>query len=206
MVTHSILQATSCLENPRDGGAWWAAVYGVAQSWTRLKWLSSSSIWVCHSFSFKEQASFNCMAAVTIHSDFRAQEMKSATVSIFSPSICHKVMGQDAMVLVFWILIFKPAFSLSFSPLSRGSLVPLHFLPLGWYGGTSGEESACQCRRPKKCRFDPWVRKIPWRGSGSPLETKWQPTPVFLSENAVDRGVWEATVRRVTELDVTDAA
>ena len=27
----------SCLENPRDGGAWWAAVYGVAQSWTRLK-------------------------------------------------------------------------------------------------------------------------------------------------------------------------
>ena len=32
----------SCLENPRDGGAWWAAVYGVAQSWTRLKRLSSS--------------------------------------------------------------------------------------------------------------------------------------------------------------------
>ena len=33
----------SCLENPRDGGAWWAAVYGVAQSRTRLKRLSSSS-------------------------------------------------------------------------------------------------------------------------------------------------------------------
>ena len=33
----------SCLENPRDGGAWWASVYGVAQSRTRLKWLSSSS-------------------------------------------------------------------------------------------------------------------------------------------------------------------
>ena len=33
----------SCLENPRDGGAWWAAVYGVAQSQTQLKWLSSSS-------------------------------------------------------------------------------------------------------------------------------------------------------------------
>ena len=31
----------SCLENPRDGGSWWPAVYGVAQSWTRLKWLSS---------------------------------------------------------------------------------------------------------------------------------------------------------------------
>ena len=40
MVTHS----SSCLENPRDGGAWWAAVYGVAQSRTRLKRLSSSSM------------------------------------------------------------------------------------------------------------------------------------------------------------------
>ena len=34
----------SCLENPRDGGAWWAAVSRVAQSRTRLKRLSSSSI------------------------------------------------------------------------------------------------------------------------------------------------------------------
>ena len=33
----------SCLENPRDGRAWWAAIYGVTQSGTRLKWLSSSS-------------------------------------------------------------------------------------------------------------------------------------------------------------------
>ena len=33
----------SCLEKPRDGGAWWAAVYGVAQSWTWLKRLSSSN-------------------------------------------------------------------------------------------------------------------------------------------------------------------
>ena len=33
----------SCLENPRDCGAWWAAVYGVAQSWTQPKGLSSSS-------------------------------------------------------------------------------------------------------------------------------------------------------------------
>ena len=33
----------SCLENPRDGGVWWAAIYGVAQSWTQLKLLSSSN-------------------------------------------------------------------------------------------------------------------------------------------------------------------
>ena len=37
----------------------------------------------------------------------------------------------------------------------------------------SGKESACQCRRCKRCGFDPWVRKKSWR-------KKWQPTPVFL--------------------------
>ena len=37
----------SCLENPRDRGAWWAALYGVAQSRTQLKRLSSSSIYIC---------------------------------------------------------------------------------------------------------------------------------------------------------------
>ena len=36
----------SCLENPGDGGAWWAAVYGVAQSRTRLRRLSSSSVYI----------------------------------------------------------------------------------------------------------------------------------------------------------------
>ena len=40
-------------------------------------------------------------------------------------------------------------------------------------GGASGKESACQCRRHKRCRFNPWVRKISCR-------RKWQPTPVFL--------------------------
>ena len=39
--------------------------------------------------------------------------IKSVTVSIVSPSICHKVMGLDAVILVFWMLSFKPTFSLS---------------------------------------------------------------------------------------------
>ena len=37
----------------------------------------------------------------------------------------------------------------------------------------SGKESACWCRRHKRCGFSPWVRKIPW-------SRKWQPTPLFL--------------------------
>ena len=41
------------------------------------------------------------------------KRIKSVTVSIVSPSICHKVMGPDAMIFVFWMLSFKPTFSLS---------------------------------------------------------------------------------------------
>ena len=45
------------------------------------------------------------------------------------------------------------------------------YITKGFPGGSSGEESSCQCRRGKGCRFDPWVGKISW---------KWQPIPVFL--------------------------
>ena len=53
------------------------------------------------------------MAVVTICSDFGTQEIKSVTVFIVSPSIGHEVMGPDSMILVFWMLSFKPTFSLS---------------------------------------------------------------------------------------------
>ena len=43
----------------------------------------------------------------------------------------------------------------------------------GFPGGANGKEPTCQCRRYKRCRFDPWVGKIPWRRA-------WQSTPVFL--------------------------
>ena len=42
------------------------------------------------------------------------KKIKSDTVSTVSPSICHEVMGPDAMILVFWMLSFQPTFSLSF--------------------------------------------------------------------------------------------
>ena len=44
---------------------------------------------------------------------------------------------------------------------------------LGFPCGASGKEPICQYKSCKRCRFDPWVRKIPWRRG-------WQPTPVFL--------------------------
>ena len=48
-----------------------------------------------------------------------------------------------------------------------------HIWAWGFPGGASGKEPICQCRRRKRCEFDPWVKKIPWRRA-------WQPAPVFL--------------------------
>ena len=53
------------------------------------------------------------MTAVTICSDFGAQKNKVSHCFNVSPSISHEVTGPDAMILVFWMLSFKPPFSLS---------------------------------------------------------------------------------------------
>ena len=105
--------------------------------YTDLCWQSNVSafqhpVWVCHSFPAKKQSSSDFMAAVTICTDFGTRQRKSVTTS-FSPSICHAVVGVDAMILVFLVSSLKPALSLSPSPSSRVFLVPLHFLPLEWY-------------------------------------------------------------------------
>ena len=80
----------SCLENPRDGRAWWAAVYGVAQSWTRLKRLSSSRLVITFLPRSKRLliSWLQSPSAVILE----PKKIKSATVS---PSICHEVMGLD---------------------------------------------------------------------------------------------------------------
>ena len=60
---------------------------------------------------------------------------------------------------------------------------------MGFPGGANGKEPACQCRRGKKCGFDPWV----------PGRRAQQPTPAFLLKNHMDRGAWQDTVHGVTQ-------
>ena len=55
----------------------------------------------------------NFMATVTICSDFKPKKIKSVTLSIVFPSICHEVMRPDAMILVFWMLSSSQHFPLS---------------------------------------------------------------------------------------------
>jgi len=52
------------------------------------------------------------------------KKIKPVTASTFSPSICHEIMGLDAMILVFWCWVSSQFFHSPFLPLSRGSLVP----------------------------------------------------------------------------------
>ena len=59
------------------------------------------------------------------------KKIKSVTVSIVSPSIWHEVMGLDAMVFVFWILSFNPAFSLSSFTFIK-SLFSFSLSAIGW--------------------------------------------------------------------------
>ena len=75
----------SCLENPRDGGAWWAAVYAVTQSWTWLKWLSScSSSWLrC----FKNFLILKQYSAVSPKVPSKKNSENSKRLCVHTPSI-----------------------------------------------------------------------------------------------------------------------
>ena len=69
---------------------------------------------------------------------------------------------------------------------------------MGFPGGASGKESACQCRRRKRCRFNPWVGKIAWR-------REWQPTPVFLPpESQGPNSLASYSPQGCKELDMTE--
>ena len=72
-------------------------------------------VYACRSFSSKEQVSFNFVAAVIVHSDFGVWENKICHCFHLYPMkyIFHEVMKPDAMILVFWVLSFKAAFSFS---------------------------------------------------------------------------------------------
>ena len=59
------------------------------------------------------------MVAVTIGSDFGDQENKDSHCFHCSSTTCHEAMGPDTMILVFWMLSFKPAFSFSFTFIKR---------------------------------------------------------------------------------------
>ena len=61
------------------------------------------------------------------------------------------------------------------------------YISMGFSGGASGKEPACQCRRHKRCKLDPWIWEPLKEGNGNPLQYSWL-------ENPMDRGAWRAMV------------
>ena len=99
-----------------------------------------------------------------------------------------------------WVRLCLPsAQHFAWSFLSRPSIwvtLVLSMLPR-WHGG---KEFTCQCQRHRRCRFNSWVRKIPW-------SRKWQPTPVFLPGKF--HGQWSLAGYSLwgrKELDMTEHA
>ena len=110
----------SCLENPSPGGAWWAAVYGVTQSWTRLKWLSSSS----SSSSITGPHLLNALVPHklqrTREQDYSFQWRVTCLISVFTPSSLFPLGGEVTYSLTplgeyhpFYLLLWKNSGQLS---------------------------------------------------------------------------------------------
>ena len=106
----------SCLENPRDGGAWWAAVYGVAPSRTRLKRLSSSSSTILSRLPFflGESLPHDCIVTRNCH-HARAHDLtqshiqKNGSLSLYislsgRKNLYQKVSGRVPMLCKYHIM------------------------------------------------------------------------------------------------------
>ena len=96
----------SCLENPRDGGAWWAAVYGVTQSRIQLKWLSSSSsrcckIWIC----------LTCLLSVSL---YEGELHKARDFCHFGFCCIHRrIHIEGYLAYSLWEIFLEPAIKIS---------------------------------------------------------------------------------------------
>ena len=151
----------SCLENPRDGGAWWAAVSGVAQSWTRLERLSSSSskqtflglytvyflLWTFLCWVRCAASGMGCLAcAVQGHMQGRGAGCTHRCL-IWAPPSGLTSASQYCYLI---------------HPLTLSEVRIFSFLLLGFPDSASGQELTCQWGR-QRLRIDSWVGKIPWR-------------------------------------------
>ena len=90
----------SCLENPRDGGAWWAAISGVAQSRTWLKWLSGRKTWKIQGVLFVPQSPETKQIS---SGQQTSRRLEGETLSVFSDFV---IMGTSLVAQ--WLRLWAP--------------------------------------------------------------------------------------------------
>ena len=132
----------SCLENPMDGGAWRAAVHGVAEGRTRL----SDFTFTFHFHVLEKE--------MATHSSVLAWRIPGTGEPVGLPSIGSHRVGHDWSDL---------ALALACPFLSLGTIFKKLLLTKGfltWNLLRMTKEPICQCRRHKRRRFHPWVGKI----------------------------------------------
>ena len=144
----------SCLENSMDRGAWWATVHGVAESRTRLSYWTTTTTRLVITFLPRTKHHLISWLQSPSAVILEPPKIKSLTVSMVSPSICHEVMGPDALILVFWMLSFKPTFSLSSFHFHQGALyfVDMDKMVLKSYGQGKEPELTTRYGRTTKDR------------------------------------------------------
>ena len=143
----------SCLDNIMDGGAW-CRLLSMGLQRVGHKWVTSLLLSLSRSIiAFLQKSKhlliswLRSLSAVILES----LKIKSLSVSIVSPSICHEVMGLDAMILVFWMLSFKPNISLSSFTFIRKFIILYTFLHMQVYRHWNQIQNAI--RPVQRCKF-----------------------------------------------------
>ena len=138
----------SCLENPRDGAAWLASIYGIAQSRTRLKRLSSSSTYINTSFLFMDEQWY---IVCTYHSLF------IHWFELFLPLKVKVLVAQSFPTLCDHMDCSPPDSSIHNSP-GENTGVGCHFLTPGDLPNPGTEPRSPTSQADSLV----WVTKIPW--------------------------------------------
>ena len=117
----------SCLENPRNGGAWWAAIYGVVQSWTRLKRLSSLAAHFIYLFiDWSSLGLFLFFGYYNVAMNIPVQTLKWVYIPLLL-CICLAVELLDHIVIL-WIVIWGIVMlcHFTFLPMAYEVLICIH--------------------------------------------------------------------------------